>query len=203
MAERELAEHPLGLTWTSGDALQRSAHALAHEGRVWIVDPFTDEEALERAQGLGAVHSVLQLFVAHERDGAAIAKRLGVPFVRFPEVVRDSPFSVLNLGDKRLWKERALWWPEHKGLVVAESVGTGRFYAVGEGPAGVHFLRPMIPPNQLRSFLPEHLLVGHGRPLHGGEAAAGLLDALNRSRRDLPTFARKAPGLIRNMRQGS
>src|SRR3954447_6223639 len=200
MAERELTEHPLGLTWTSGDALQRSAHALAHDGRVWIVDPFTDEEALARAQGLGEVQSVLQLFVAHERDGAAIAKRLGVPFVSFPEVIRDSPFSVLNLGDRRLWKERALWWPEHKGLVVPESIGTGAFYAVGNGPAGVHVVRRLLPPNRLRSFVPEHLLVGHGRPRHGSEAAAALLDALHPSRRDLPAFARKAPALIRNIR---
>src|SRR3954468_4830368 len=105
MAERELTEHPLGLTWTSGDGLQRSAHALAHEGRVWIVDPFTDDEALERAQGLGKVPSVLPLFLPHARDGPAIAKRLGVPCVPFPDVIRDSPFSVLNLGDTRLSKE--------------------------------------------------------------------------------------------------
>jgi hypothetical protein len=203
MGDRELTEHSLGLTWVSADPLDRAAHALAHDGRVWLVDPFADDEAIERARALGEVQSVLQLFVAHERDGAAIADRLGVPFLALPEVVRDSPFSVLNIGDKRLWKERALWWPEPKGLIVAESIGTGRFYAVGNGPAGVHFLRRLLPPNQLRSFLPEHLLVGHGQPIHGGQAAAALLDALDRSRRDLPAFARKAPGLMRNMRRGS
>ena len=203
MAERVLTEHSLGLTWVGADPLERAAHALAQDGRVWLVDPFTDDEAIERAQALGEVQSVLQLFVAHERDGAAIAERLGVPFVALPDIVRDSPFSVLDVGDKRLWKERALWWPERKGLIVGESIGTAPHYAVGDGPAGVHLLRRLLPPNQLRSFLPEHLLVGHGRPIHGGEAAAALLDALDRSRRDLPAFARKAPGLIRNMRRGS
>jgi hypothetical protein len=203
MAHRELTEHTLGLTWVGAEAMQRSAHALAHEGRVWLIDPFDDDEAIERAQALGEVQSVLQLFVAHERDGAAIAKRLNVPFEALPEVVRDSPFSVLDVGDKRLWKERALWWPEPRGLVVAESIGTAPHYAVGRGPAGVHFLRRLLPPSQLRSFLPEHLLVGHGAPIHGGEAAAALLDALNNSRRDLAAFARKAPGLMRNMRRGS
>src|SRR4051794_13756683 len=203
MAERELTEHPLGLTWIGGDPLQRAAHALAHDGRVWLVDPFTDDEALERAQALGDVQAVLQLFVAHSRDGAAIAERLGVPFEPFPAVLRDSPFSILNLGDRRIWRERALWWPELRGLVVPESVGTGSFYAVGSGPAGVHVMRRLVPPTMLRSFLPEHLLVGHGPPLHGSDAAAGLIDALDHSRRDLAAFARKAPGLMRNMRSRS
>jgi hypothetical protein len=203
MPNRELTEHPLGLSWIGADRLRRAAHALSVDGRVWLVDPFEDDEALARAQGLGSIEAVLQGFVAHERDGAAIARRLGVPFVSLPSVVRDSPFSVLDLGDKRLWKEKALWWPEVRGLVVAESIGTAPHYAVGKGPAGVHFLRRLLPPTQLRSFLPAHLLMGHGRPLHGGEAAAGLLDALDSSRRDLLTFARKAPALMRNMRQGS
>src|ERR1700742_3219485 len=98
MAERELTEHPLGLTWREVAGIERAAHALVHEGRVWLVDAYTDEEALERARALGEIQSVLQLFVAHGRDGAAIAQRFGVPFEPFPDVVRDSPFSVLDLG---------------------------------------------------------------------------------------------------------
>lgn len=203
MAHRELTEHPLGLTWVDADPLQRAAHALVADGRVWLVDPFTDDEGLERAEALGEIQSVLQLFVAHGRDGAAIAKRFNVPLEVLPDVVRDSPFSVLNVGDKRLWKERALWWPEPKGLVVAESIGSAPPYAVGKGPAGVHFLRRLLPPKQLRAFLPEHLLLGHGSPIHGGEAAAALLDAIDRSRRDIPTFARRVPSMMRSMRRGS
>jgi hypothetical protein len=198
----ELAAHPLGITWLTGDSLDRASHALAHEGRVWIIDPVDDPEAMERVAALGEPVAVLQLFVAHERDSLAVAQRLGVPFHKLPAVVRDAPFSVLSL-DKLAWKERALWWPEPRGLVVPESVGTGKLYAVGKGPAGVHFLRRFIPPNELRKFLPEHLLVGHGLPVHGGDAAAALLDALDRSRRDLPAFFRKAPGLIRSMRSGA
>ncbi len=71
---------------------------------------------------------------------------------------------------------------------------------MGPGPAGVHFLRRGLPPNQLRSFLPEHLLVGHGDPVHGGEAAAALLDALDRSRRDIPAFALRGPRMMWGMR---
>ncbi|RDJ94113.1 hypothetical protein B4Q13_17070 [Lacticaseibacillus rhamnosus] len=87
---------------------------------------------MERAAELGEPAGVLQLFVAHPRDGKAIADRLGVPFHVLPDVLPDSPFSVLDL-DLGPWKERALWWPELKGLVVAESLGTATHYAVGRG----------------------------------------------------------------------
>ncbi len=202
MGEVRLTEHPLGLTWHETGSLQRAAHALVHEGRVWLVDPFQDEAALSRAAELGEPAGVLQLFVAHERDGKRIAERLGAPFLKLPDQVSDAPFSVIGL-DKVVWKERALWWPEHKGLVVAESIGTAVHYAVGNGPAGVHMFRRPIPPNNLKPFLPEHLLVGHGPPLQGQDAAAGLLDALNRSRRDIPTLIRRLPKLFRSMQDRS
>jgi hypothetical protein len=198
MRIRELAEHPLGLTWVVDDPLLRASHALAHDGRMWFVDPVDSAEAIERATALGEPAGVLQLFMAHPRDGEAIAKRLNIPHHVLPDVLPDSPFSVLDIS-LGPWKERALWWPEPKGLVVPESIGTATHYAVGRGPAGVHFLRRGLPPNRLRPFLPEHLLVGHGDPVHGGNAAAALLDALNRSRRDLPAFLWKAPGLLRGM----
>ena len=198
MRLRELTEHPLGVTWVVDDALLRASHALVDEGRVWLVDPVDAPEAMERAAALGEPAGVLQLFVAHPRDGAEIATRLKVPFHILPHVLPDSPFSVLDL-DVGPWKERALWWPERRGLIVAESVGTATHYALGPGPAGVHFMRRPIPPKRLKPFLPEHLLVGHGGPVHGGNAAAALLDALHRSRRDLPKFIWKGPGLLRGM----
>src|SRR3954451_3158187 len=202
MALRELAEHSLGLTWVVDDPLLRASHALVHEGRVWLVDPVDAPEALERGAALGEPAGVLQLFVGHPRDGAEVARRLGVPFLVMPDVLPDSPFSVLDL-DLGPWKERALWWPETKGLVVAESIGTADHYAVGRGPAGTHVVRRLFPPNRLKPFLPEHLLVGHGVPLHGGEAAAGLLDAINRSRRDLPRLVLNAPKMVHGMRSRS
>jgi len=198
MRLRELAAHPLGVTWVVDDPLLRASHALVDDGRVWLVDPVDAPEAIERATALGEPAGVLQLFVAHPRDGAELAKRLGVPFHVLPDVLPDSPFSVLNV-DLGPWKERALWWPGPRGLVVAESIGTATHYALGPGPAGVHFLRRLVPPNRLKPFLPEHLLVGHGLPVHGGEAAAALLDALHRSRRDLPSFVWKGPRLLRGM----
>jgi hypothetical protein len=139
------------------------------------------------------------LFVAHPRDGAAIAQRLNIPHHVLPDVLPDTPFSVIDL-DLGPWKERALWWPETNGLVIAESIGTATHYAIGNGPAGTHFLRRLLPPTRLKPFLPEHLLVGHGKPIHGGDAAAALLDALNRSRRELPLFVLHAPRLMRGMK---
>jgi hypothetical protein len=195
---RELAEHPLGLTWVVDDPLLRASHALVHDGRVWFVDPVDAPEAIERATALGEPAAVLQLFIAHPRDSAAIAGRLKIPHRTLPDVLPDSPFSVLDIS-LGPWKERALWWPETRGLVVPESIGTATHYAVGRGPAGVHFLRRALPPSQLRPFLPEHLLVGHGEPVHGGNAAAALLDALHHSRRDLPAFVLKTPLILRGM----
>jgi len=198
MRLEELAEHSLGLTWVADDPLLRASHALVHEGRVWFVDPVDAPEAMERAAALGEPAGVLQLFMAHPRDGEAIAQRLGVPLKVLPDVLPDTPFSVLNL-DLGPWKERALWWPEPKGLVVAESLGTATHYAVGHGPVGTHIMRRLLPPTRLRPFLPEHLLVGHGPPVHGDNAGAATLDAINHSRRELPLFVLHVPRLLRGM----
>ena len=199
MRSREPTEHPLGLTWVIDDPLERASHALVHDGRVWFVDPVDAPEAMERAVALGEPAGVLQLFVAHGRDGEAVAKRLGVPFHKLPDVLPDTPFSVLKLDLLGVWKERALWWPEKLGLVVAESIGTAQHYALGPGPAGVHMMRRALPPSDLRAFWPDHLLVGHGEPVHGGDAAAALRDALGRSRSDLPKLLLKAPSILRGM----
>ena len=58
----------------------------------------------------------------------------------------------------------------------------------------MHFLLRLRPPGALRGYQPEHLLVGHGRGVHGPDAAAALEDAYARSRRDLPGFAKRLPG---------
>ncbi len=60
-------------------------------------------------------------------------------------------------------------------------------------------MHPMVralPPGALRGYQPEHLLVGHGRGVHGPDAAAALEEAYARSRRDLPRLAVRIPKLV-------
>jgi hypothetical protein len=175
------------VSWTAQEPMARSCHALADDGRVWLVDPVDDPAALARASALGEPAGVLQLLDRHNRDGAAIAARLGVPHLAMPDAVPGSPFEVVRVVDVPRWHERALWWPERRALVVAEAIGTGRFYgAGGAAPAGIHLLLRLRPPGALRGFAPDHLLAGHGPPLHGVRAAEGVRSAYARTRRDIP-----------------
>ena len=91
------------------------------------------------------------------------------------------------------WHEVALWWPEARVLVVAEMIGTNSTYTLSGGPAGVHALLRLAPPGALRRYEPEHLLVGHGRGVHGPAAATALADAYAQSRTDLPRLATCCP----------
>jgi hypothetical protein len=195
----EFEAHDAGASWVVDDMLGRASHALVEDGRVWIVDPVDAGDALERVRALGEPAGVLQLLDRHNRDSAAVAQRLGVPHHKVPDVLPETPFSLLRLDFGPAWHERALWWPERKVLAVPESIGTAPVFAVGRGPAGVHPMRRLAPPGALRPFVPEHLLVGHGGPLHGADAAAGLLDALDRSRSDMPRLLLKAPAMVRGI----
>jgi hypothetical protein len=197
MAVRTYDEHALGLSWVGEDYLSRAAHALAIDGKVWFVDPFEAGDAIDRGAALGEPAGVVQLYFDHNRDSASVAERLGVPHHKLQDTIPGAPFSLIPLHFGPVWKEYALWVPEQRGLVVMESIGTGHLYRLGNGPAGVHPLRRLFPPNALRTYRPEHLLVGHGAPLHGGDAAAGLIDALGRARRDLPRMALRPHDFIR------
>ena len=135
--------------------MQRACHALAFEGRVWLVDPTDVPEPLERAAALGELAGVIQLLDRHNRDCEPIAKRLGVPHHRLPDSLPDTPFEVKRVIEKAKWKERALWEPASRTLVVAEGVGSVDAFAVGDGPVGVH---PMLRPfgvGALRGYAPE------------------------------------------------
>jgi len=134
--------------------------------------------ALGLATGDGNIALGFQAGLNHTTGSNNIGTREIAPSGRVGGIalVPDSPLKVLRLDSVKVWKERALWWPERKGLVVAESIGTAAHYAVGKGPAGVHMIRRPLPPNTLKPFRPDHLLVGHGPPLHGDEADARSLE---------------------------
>jgi hypothetical protein len=186
-------EHPLGLTWIVEEPMQRASHALADDGRVWLIDPVDVSEALEKAAGLGEPAGVIQLLDRHGRSCARLAAELGVPHLSVPDAVPDSPFEVIPIVRFPGWRESALWWPEREALVVAEVLGANSYYTAGDEPAAVHFLVRALPPGGLRGYRPQHLLMSHGPPVHGAEAAEAVERAYARSRRDLPRVLAKLP----------
>jgi hypothetical protein len=193
-----LHAHDLGLSWVVDEPLQRTSHALADDGRVWFVDPVDDPEALEAVAALGEPAGVLQLLDRHGRDCRAIAERFGVPRLRVPDRVPDSPFEVVPSGVHiPRWDEVALWWPQQRALVVAEVLGTSPHYTLDSGAVGVHAMLRMAPPGRLRRFAPEHLLTGHGAPLHGPDTEAEIDAAYARSRRDIAKLLIKLPRMGR------
>jgi len=175
---------PFAVSWTLREPMERSSHALASEGRVWLVDPVADEKALAAAEALGEVAGILQLLDRHPRHCERLASRYGVPHVRLPERLDDSPFEVVKVLSIPGWREVALWWEAESLLVVAEVFGTGSYFAL-DRPLGVHPYLRMLPPRSLSDFSPRRLLVGHGDPLHEN-AEAAISEALARSRRDAP-----------------
>jgi hypothetical protein len=197
-----------GFSWIADEPATRTSHALASDGRVWLVDPVRHEPALERARGLGEPAAVVQLLDRHNRDCAAVSAALGIPHLVVPEALEDSPFDAIPVRRTKRWHEVALWWPEERTLVVAEAIGTNAFFVPRGHDAGVHLLLRLAPPRDaLGAFEPEHLLVGHGEGLHGAAAASGLRDALDHARSGLPRLALRVPALaldaVRRRRRGS
>jgi hypothetical protein len=191
-------EYEFGLTWVLDEFMQRASHALVDDGRLWLIDPVAVDDALERALALGTPAGVLQLLDRHDRDCAALAAELGVPHLRLPDEVPGTPFEAIPALRIPRWKETALWWPQRRALVVAEMIGTNPYYTGGESArAGMHLLLRPAAPGRLRGYDAEHLLVGHGPPLHGNEAAAELERAHARARRDLPRVLARLPSTLR------
>ena len=186
MTFRYCDETAFGFSWVAEESMTRTSHAVAADGRVWLVDPVDWPDAIERARSLGEPTAVLQLLDRHKRDCTAVAERLGVPRLIAPARLPQSRFEVVEVKRWKRWQEIALWWPDQRALVVAEAIGTNPFFTGGRGAAGVHLFLRLTPPKVLARFEPEHLLVGHGEGVHGPDAATALHEAIRLSRRDLP-----------------
>ena len=183
-----------GFSWIVDEPMTRTSHALAADGRVWLVDAVRFPAAIERARRLGEPAAVLQLLDRHNRDCASLAAELGVPHLVVPATLPGTPFECISVRASKRWNEVALWWPTEQTLVVAEALGTNRFFTSEDDAAGVHLLLRLSPPREaLGRFEPEHLLVGHGPGLHGQAATDGLRTALARSRTGIPRLLVKAP----------
>lgn len=176
-----------GLSWVSDDWMQRGSSALLHEGRVWLIDPVDAPEAIEAARQLGEIAGVIQLLDRHPRDCAALAEHYGVPHHILPDELPGTPFQIIRVMSGRGWKERAIWWPDTGTLVVAEQIGTNPYYALSDAsPVGVHPMMRLFTRKKVGEHLPvQHLLVGHGAPVHD-DAAVALATAYARRLRDWP-----------------
>ena len=168
--------------------MERASHVLTAEGRVWVIDPVADEDALARARELGDPAGVLQLLDRHGRDCRTVAEQLGVPHYEVPEQSpAGAPFEVLPLLRRRWWHEVALWFPEQRTLVCADAVGTPQYYRAPGERLGVSPLLRLTPPRRQLTVEPDHVLVGHGEGIHEHGAAA-LREAVTLARRRTPSL---------------
>lgn len=194
MSARIIENGDIGISWVMDEPMARASHALSDGERVWLIDPIDDEAAIDRALTLGKPAVVFQLLDRHNRDCQQVADRLGIDLVVLPLELRGTPFEAIEVVDNRFWKERALWWKQAKTLVVAEAVGSSGMFNPEKGGVGVHIgLRATPPRKQLGTYNPQHLLMGHGRPVNGDRATTTLRRALDRSRRELPASLLKLP----------
>jgi hypothetical protein len=180
-----IEEHAFGVSWVVDEAIERTSHALLADGRVFIVDPVEHSDAMDRVAALGPPAAVVQLLDRHNRDCAAVAGRLGVPHLRIPDAVDGSPLRAIPVVRIPRWRETALWWAQERVLVVAEAMGTSAAFTTGHGAVGMHPMLRALPPGGLRGLEPEHLLPGHGPPVHGADAREGVKWAYDHARRDL------------------
>ena len=184
---------PDGFGWIVDEAITRTSHALAADGKVWFVDALDWPEAIDRALELGEPAGVVQLLDRHDRDCAALAARLGVPHVVVPDELPGSPFTFVPVMRRRRWRESALWWPARRTLVLADALATNRFYTAGKAPIGVHVFLRLTPPRALTAYEPERILVGHGEGVHGPEASTALRDAIDTESAPTPRALLRLP----------
>jgi hypothetical protein len=190
-------ETGFGFGWIAAEPalLRRACHALAADGRVWLVDPVDGPELEERIRALGEPAGVIQLVDRHPRDAAALAERLNVPLHRLPfEGVPGSPFEVRTVLNVPGWREAALWWEAERALVCTEAIGSASYFLAPGEALGVHPALRLHQPRGLRDLArylaPRHVLLGHGEGIHGEAATPALVRAVRGARRATPRWLR-------------
>ena len=95
MSVRFVDEIESAVGWIESERLQRTSHALSVDDRVWLIDPIEGDGVEERLRAAGEPAGVIQLIDRHNRDGAALASRLGVPLHLVPASLPETPFQFL------------------------------------------------------------------------------------------------------------
>lgn len=191
-----IQSHAAGITVHETTGLGRAMHALREGDRSWLIDPFHAAEFRDALSELPPLAGVIQLLDRHNRDCSEIAGSFDIPLHRVPVAVPGSDLEVIPVVRQRFWHEVALWAPQTRALVIAESVGTAPLFGLGR-PAGMHPMQRVMPPRRaLTGHTPELLLVGHGPALETG-AATALAGALDHARSDLPRLVTKLPSVLR------
>jgi hypothetical protein len=160
--------------WVEDEFLQRASHALLAADGTWLVDPVDNPSVAELEHVVG----VIQLLNRHNRDCAAIANKLGVPYHVVPRWPL-GPFVFLRIRRN----ESALWWPDERVLACGDALGTARYFLAPGERLAVHPLLRLRPPRL--AVEPDVVLCGHG-PGVFDDADAALREALRTSRRRIP-----------------
>ncbi|MBO9532881.1 MAG: hypothetical protein J7513_07910 [Solirubrobacteraceae bacterium] len=186
-----------GLTWVMREWMRRGSSAVVADGKVWLIDPVDVPEAIEHARQLGEFGGVIQLLDRHPRACHALAQHYDIPLYRLPDELPIAGVQVFKVVNAKRWRERALWFADTGTLVVAELLGTNEYFALSGDTVGVH---PMLRQARVKvgDHLPvQHLLVGHGKPVHT-DAATAIAAAYQHRRRDALLIARGLRAFVGN-----
>jgi len=181
---RVVDEFENGFGWQADTAehTERTSHAVASGGGVWLFDAVDVDGLDERVGELGEPAGVVQLLDRHGRDCLTIAERLGVPLLVTP---RESYAAIRPIRTVWApgWHEVAVHFADERVLVVGDALGTARYFRAPGERLAVHPVLRAVPPRKLAGLAPLHVLCGHGEGVHGDEAAPAVDEALETARR--------------------
>lgn len=180
-----------GFGWIAhpGEFMERSSTALLDDGHVWLIDPVRGDGVDEAIAALGKVAGIILTLPRHDRDTVWFAAlhnatvyvprrygdiRVAAQVEYVDQAIPGSALRVLDVstGPFELWRECAVWWPQHRTLVVGDLLGTAAYFLREGETLAVHPLARLMPPRKLRGLGPERIYPGHGPSVTSGAAAA-------------------------------